>query len=90
METDEGAGLRETEVGSVEEECWPGDSDSGRALHPWVGTSGGASSSGNRRLQLSQNLVPGHGERQAGEGSTTCAKEFAVQLSARTPPALIY
>lgn len=52
VETGEGAGLREAEVGSVAEGCQPGHSDSGRALHPWVGTSGGASSFGNRRLQL--------------------------------------
>lgn len=52
VETGEGAGLRETEMGSVEEECGPGGSGFGSALPPWIGTSGGASNSRSHRLQL--------------------------------------
>lgn len=55
VETSEGAGLREAEVDSVAEGCGPGDSDSGRALHPWVETSGGVPET------IDCNCVPGSG-----------------------------
>lgn len=76
--TVEGAGLREAEWGSVAVGCRPRGSDSGPALHPWVGTSGGTSSSGSR---LGCRCFPGSG-RQEG-ALRFMQKEFAVLLSAR-------
>lgn len=87
--TREGAGLREAERGSVAVGCRPRGSDSGPALHPWVGTSGGASSSGSH---LGCRCVPGSGpgSQGAGGGSSIYAKRVCSSAKCQTPPALVY